>query len=82
MGFAMPIVVDTTLSFVLDSDPILPFESSFGLDYYSIRKPPYKFEGVLVQMVEWQLQPQLPWSLFEIIIQKYEPMPNQTQYEL
>jgi hypothetical protein len=48
----MPVVVDTTTSFVLDSDPILPFESSFELDYYSIKKPPYKFEGVLVQMVE------------------------------
>ena len=48
----MPIAVDTTTSFVLDSDPILPFESSFELDYYSIKKPPYKFEGALVQMAE------------------------------
>ena len=82
MGFAMPIAVNTVTSFAQDFVLTLPFESSFELGYYSIKKPPYNFEGVLVQMAI--LGPQRPQLLllFEIIIQKYEPMPSQTLYEL
>lgn len=46
----MPIVVDTITSFVLDFDDFLPSKSSFELDYYSIKKPPYMIEGTMVQM--------------------------------
>jgi hypothetical protein len=52
--------VNTITSAILDSNDFLPSTSSFELDYYSIKKPPYKFEGVLVQMVEWLLPQQRP----------------------
>ena len=42
----MLVVVKTTSSFAQDSNDFLPSKSSFELDYYSIKKPPYNFEGI------------------------------------
>jgi len=82
LGFAMPIAVRIVTSFAQDFVLTLPFESSFELGYYSIKKPPYKSEGELVQMAILELQRLQLLLLFETIIQKYELMPNQTLYEL
>ena len=76
----MPIVVDTTTSFVQDSVLTLPSESLLELDlYYSIRKPPCMIEGALVQLAMPHQRLRLLLLLLRVI-QKYEPMLGQTLY--